>query len=189
MKSIEAKTAEFRVFVSYYYSHPNTSNCDEAHTSPRTLILHARGSTATVDNDQGYGTGKVFEGEFVYLSVFCYCEMSFWFSFRFHKFEIKRVTDAQKERNNPFTDFLKKHGEKFSFLGGEHYRRPIGSSGATLSAEEQDMWKKLYYEKKAKQEKKLKLFQRMGDIKVTSFSQIEGLSMKPFMQEILVQAH
>lgn len=186
MKSLEVRTAEFRVFVSYYYSHPNSSNCDEVHTSPKSIVLHAKGSNLTAESDSGYASGRVFEREFLYFSVYCYCEITFWLTLRFHRFEIERPLDLQKEKHNPFTEFQKKHAEKFAFLGGERNRRPIGGYGSTLTPEEQELWKKLYYEKKAKQEKKLKLFQKMGDLKTGTFTHIEGLEMRPFLQEILV---
>lgn len=92
------------------------------------------------------------------------------------------------DRRDVFKEFERKHGNKFAFLLEDKQsdqRRVLGQM-EELSPAQIDYWKKLFTEIKAKEDKKLVLFQKLRNIKKEDIPLIEDLDCKPFLKEILV---
>lgn len=93
------------------------------------------------------------------------------------------------DRRDVFKDFERKHAAKFAFLAEEQKIKPKDwlqfRPKEPLSDEEQLKWKNKYMDLKTRQDKKLRLFQKLSNFKNTDYDQIEKLDEKPFLMEIL----
>lgn len=91
------------------------------------------------------------------------------------------------DRRDVFKEFERKHGNKFSLLEPNKKKdkhRP--SDVEELSEAELIKWKDKYLALKEKEEKKLKLFQKIRQMKKQDIEQLQDFDHRPYLQELLV---
>lgn len=173
MKAVSSISVKFTVSASTLHSRPRGDLCEYSTSSGNEMTVYYGHDVSTV---------------YMAMSTSYQCRCSVAARCRpdvdFERLKLWREVD----RKDVFKKFERVHGNKFAFLdeGEGKNKDKKNNEQNKLSDIELEIWKEKFTKLKEKDDMKLKLFQKVRNMKQQEIEQMPDLDHRPYLQQLLV---